>query len=165
MVDDEATLVLDYPGKVTGTIVLSTGEGEIAKRLEIVGTEGRILLEDKRLSVTRFDRDIRSYARGAQVMGRQQLGMTTEQLEFEKDETAYEAMLRNFESAIHHQTPLIAPGGDGIATLSLINGAYLSAWEGRRLALPVDDRRYLAALREREAMEKADCDGGREAFQ
>ncbi len=154
MVDDEATLVLDYPGKVTGTIILTTGEGGITKRLEIAGTKGRILLDDKTLSITRFDMDSRSYAKTAQVVSRQQLGMQTECILFDKDEHAYESMLQNFEAAIHNREPLIAPGGDGIATLELINAAYLSAWEGCRLRLPVDNERYLTKLREMEERER-----------
>lgn len=154
MVDDEATLVLDYPGKVTGTIILSTGEGEITKRLEIAGTKGRILLDDKTLSITRFDMDSRSYSKTVQVVSRQQLGMQTEHILFDKDEHVYESMLQNFEAAIHNRAPLISPGEDGIATLELINAAYLSAWEGRRLSLPVDNRRYLEVLREMEARER-----------
>lgn len=64
-------------------------------------------------------------------------------------------MLRNFAAAIQKREPLIAPGSDGVNTLTLVNGAYLSAWEGRRLTLPIDGKRYLEELSLREKREAA----------
>jgi predicted dehydrogenase len=159
MVDDEATLVLDYPGRMTGTIILSTGEGGITQRLEIAGTRGRILLDGNTLTLTRFGQDIRAYAGSAQVTSRQELSTTTEEYVFGSDEHAYEIMLNNFGAAIRGEAPLIAPGRDGIATLEIINAAYLSAWEGRRLRLPVDGQQYLLVLQKHEKLEQAKCDG------
>ena len=46
MVDDEATLLMEYPQQRTATFILSTGEGSYTERLEIVGTKGTALLED-----------------------------------------------------------------------------------------------------------------------
>ena len=159
MVDDEASLVLDYPGRMTGIIILSTGEGGITQRLEIAGTRGRILLDGNTLTLTRFGQDIRAYAGSAQVTSRQELSMTTEEYVFGSDEHAYEIMLNNFGAAIRGEAPLIAPGRDGITTLELINAAYLSAWEGRRLQLPVDGQQYLLELQKHEKLEQAKCDG------
>lgn len=45
MVDDEATLLMEYPQQRTATFILSTGEGSYTERLEIVGTKGTALLE------------------------------------------------------------------------------------------------------------------------
>ena len=38
MVDDEATLLMEYPQQRTVTFILSTGEGSYSERVEIVGT-------------------------------------------------------------------------------------------------------------------------------
>ena len=154
-VDDEATLVLDYPDKMTGTFILTTGEGVWAERMEIIGTGGRILLEDDRLTLTRFDQDLRDYARTAQVTARQELGETTEVFDFGSYDRAYHIMLQNFSDAIRSGAPLIAPGEDSANALSLINAAYLSAWEGRKVALPADQTEYQAALQEQVAQEGA----------
>ncbi len=146
LVDDEATLVMDYPGRMTGTFILSTGEGGCTQRLEIAGTRGRILLDGNTLSLTVFDCDTRSYAAAAQVTSRQELRETVQQFVFPRDEHAYETMLNNFAAAIRGQASLIAPGADGIRTLRLINAAYLSAWEGRKVSFPVSDEAYLQHL-------------------
>ena len=62
-VDDEATLVMDYPGRMTGTFIMSTGEGVPTERLEIVRTRGSILMDGTTVTVTRFYTDIEEYAR------------------------------------------------------------------------------------------------------
>ena len=153
-VDDEATLVMDYPDRMTGTFILSTGEGSSTERLEIVGTKGRILLDGFTLTLTTFDRDSRDYARTAQVTSRQELRETVQRFVFSKDEHAYEIMLQNFAAAIRGRASLIAPGGDGLRTLELINAAYLSAWEERRVSLPISDEVYLRQLQAHEENER-----------
>ena len=44
---------------------------------------------------------------------------------------------------------LIAPGQDGSKTLSLVNAAYLSAWLGQKIALPVDMNVYNELLQKK----------------
>ncbi len=58
-VDDEATLVMDYPNRVTRAFLMSTGEGIPTERLDIIGPLGRILLDGSIVSVTRFYTDLR----------------------------------------------------------------------------------------------------------
>lgn len=152
-VDDEATLLMNYPGKMSGLFVLSTGEGCRTERLEIVGTAGRILLEGLKLSLTRFDCDIREYSAKAQVTSRQELHETVEEYEFSDSGQAYEIMLKNFADAILKGERLIAPGTESADTLELINGAYLSAWQGKRISLPVDMELYYSILHEKEEKE------------
>ena len=52
----------------------------------------------------------------------------------------------NFADAVREGKPLIAPGKDGEQTLELINGAYLSAWTGERICLPIDREWYGSML-------------------
>lgn len=152
-VDDEATLVMDYPGRMTGTFIMSTGEGVPTERLEIVGTRGSILMDGTTVTVTRFYTDIEEYAREAQVTSTQELSETTEVYEFEGFDQAYPIMLQNFADAVLTGEALIAPGQDGSKTLSLVNAAYLSAWQGQKIALPPDMDTYRAALEEKMAAE------------
>ena len=42
--------------------------------------------------------------------------------------------------------PLIAPGAEGLSSLMLANAAYLSAWTGQKISLPMDDEAYAAEL-------------------
>lgn len=153
-VDDEATLVMDYPRRMTGTFIMSTGEGVPTERLDIVGTKGRILMDASTVSVTRFYTDIEEYAREAQVTSTQELSETTEVYEFEGFDSAYQIMLQNFADAVLTGAALIAPGEDGSKTLSLVNAAYLSAWQERKVKLPVDMDVYNKLLQEKIDAEK-----------
>lgn len=153
-VDDEATLVMNYPGKMTGLFVVSTGEGSRTERLEIIGTAGRILLDGQKLQLTRFDCDVREYAKKAQVTSRQELHETVEEYQFGTPEQAYETMLQNFADAILKGEDLTAPGTEGADTLELVNAAYLSAWQGKKIFLPVDREQYISALHEKEESER-----------
>ena len=153
-VDDEATLVMDYPGRMTGTFIMSTGEGVPTERLDIIGTKGRILMDASTVSVTRFYTDIEEYAREAQVTSTQELSLATETYEFEGFDSAYQIMLQNFADAVLTGAALIAPGEDGSKTHSLVNAAYLSAWQGRKVALPVDMDEYNRLLQEKIDAEK-----------
>lgn len=153
-VDDEVTLIMNYPHHVTGTFIASTGEGKASERLEIVGTRGCISAEGNRLTLTTWDTDILTYAQEAQVTSRQQLNMREEHFHSEEAERPYEQMLCNFGEAILYQKPLIAPGKDGVETLSLINAAYLSAWTGKKVSLPFSEEEYQKILRQKEEAEE-----------
>ena len=152
-VDDEATVIFDYPDKVTGTFIISTGEGCPEERLEIVGETGRIFYDGKTLTLSRFSQNAREYAASAQTTDGSGLKITEQKTVFGKAPNAYVAMLENFAAAVLSGEKPIAPGFDGAATLDLINAAYLSAWTGAKITLPVDMREYIPALRRKEAEE------------
>ena len=153
-VDDEATVIMDYPEKMTGTFIITTGEGSPTERLEIVGTKGRILLDGNKLTLTHFDCDTREYAKCAQVTSRQELKESTKEFFFEEEDRAYEVMLENFADAVLYGKEPIARGEDSAATLSLVNAAYLSAWKGKKISLPLNTDEYISALAEKEKAEQ-----------
>ena len=160
-VDDEATLVMDYPQKMTGIFVLSTGEGSQTERLEIIGTAGKMLLDGQKLQVTHFNCDVREYSKRAQVTSRQELRETMEEYQFGDPDQAYETMLKNFADAIRDGEHLIAPGIESSDTLALVNAAYLSAWQGKRIFLPVDMEQYNAILHDKAEKEKRAEENGK----
>ena len=126
MVDDEATLLMEYPQQRTATFILSTGEGSYTERLEIVGTKGTALLEKDTLTLHTYTPDTET--------------SVTEQ--FAPQAEPYPEMLANFADAILHGTPLTAPGVEGVRALELTDAAYLSAWLGEKLTLPLDADRF-----------------------
>ena len=152
-VDDEATIIMEYPEKTTGSFIISTGEGSASERLEIVGTKGRILLDGNTLTLSQFDCDTREYAKTAQVNSREELKESRQYFTFEENMQAYEIMLENFANAILCGENVIAPGSESADALSLVNGAYLSAWTGKKVTLPLDTAEYLSELKKAEETE------------
>lgn len=63
-------------------------------------------------------------------------------------------ILQNFAQAILHGEPLIAPGTEGIRSLSISNAAYLSAWTNGWADLPVGEERFESFLAQRREEER-----------
>ena len=155
LVDDEATLLMEYPDKMTGTFILSTQEGTWLERLEIVGTRGRILLENETLTCIYYRQDTKIYAAKASCHSREDLTeVLAEQKEYPVEKEPYTYMFRNFWFAAMTGGALTAPGTEGLNSLEIINAAYLSAWTGRKISLPVDIREYDMELKKHEEMER-----------
>ncbi|MDD3368472.1 MAG: Gfo/Idh/MocA family oxidoreductase [Lachnospiraceae bacterium] len=154
LVDDEATIHMTYSEGMTGVFMLSTGEAEWEERLEIVGTKGKILMEDDTITVSVFGEDIVEYGKHAQVTSRENLTFTRTKEAFPQDSEPYVEMFENFADAVLGTGKLIAPGQAGIGTLEITNATYLSAWKNEVIKLPVDPAEYEKALEQHIVMEQ-----------
>lgn len=153
-VDDEATLLMEYPDNCTATFILTTGEGSYTERLRVVGTKATALLEEDTLTVETYGEDVETYRRRADCTARQELAATRTTEEFGTQEEPYPAMLRNFGEAILHGEALTAPGVEGVRALELTDAAYLSAWLGQKITLPLDAERFEQELQKHIQEEK-----------
>lgn len=155
-VEDEATIQMRYPGNLTAVFVLTTGEAVWEERLEIVGTKGKILMEDDTLHIWRYAKDSREYMKTEAVNSRENLAIEEEVLTFEKEAEPYPQMLENFVDAVQKQEEdiLVAQGKDAVNPLMLTNAAYASAWKGEAVELPLNPEEYEKALEERQKREK-----------
>ena len=153
-VDDEATLLMEYPDNCTATFILTTGEGSYTERFRVVGTRGTALLEEDTLTVETYGEDVETYRRQADCTARQELVTTRTTEEFGAQEEPYPAMLRNFGEAILHGEALTAPGVEGVRALELTDAAYLSAWLGQKITLPLDAERFEQELQKHIQEEK-----------
>lgn len=149
-VDDEATISMGYETGATGVFMLTTGEAVWQERLEIVGTKGRMLLEDDTLHIYGYSKDSTEYIATEKVNSRENLTITEEVITFDKVKEPYVEMLENFAEAVltGDSSILIAPGEDAVNQLMLTNGAYYSAWKGMPVWLPLDAEVYEDAFRE-----------------
>lgn len=149
-VDDEATINMRYANGATGVFLLTTGEAVWQERLEIVGTKGRMLLEDDTLRIYRYSKDSTEYIATEDVNSRENLTVTEEVMEFAKVKEPYVEMLENFAEAVlaGDSSILFAPGEDAINQLMLTNAAYYSAWKDVPVCLPLDAEEYEVAFME-----------------
>ncbi len=150
-VDDEATVHMSYDGGVTGVFMLTTGEAVWQERFEIVGTKGRMLLEDDTLHIQRYSMDSQEYIRTQHVNSRENLLVQEEVIEFGKAQEPYVAVLENFAESVLDggKTQLFAPGEQAVNQLMLTNAAYYSAWSGCPVELPLDAAIYDRELEKR----------------
>ena len=140
-VEDDVTAYVRYANGATGVFISSTGDLPGTNRLEIVGTRGKIVIEGgtlKHWTLPESERDI--CAQSSESFPHVETAYA--ELTPEKG-GAHADILQNFTDAIRHGEALISPGCDGLAQLTLINAAYLSAWRGSaRIKLPFDTALY-----------------------
>ncbi|WP_258723267.1 Gfo/Idh/MocA family protein [Cellulomonas sp. NS3] len=159
-VENEVTALVDYGDGVTGTFVTCTYDIAGTDRFEILGDQGKIVVEDsKRAVVTRLRKPEAELSAGmgmGDVMrlftGEVDLDTlyTQETIELESPFGQQHAdVLENFALNVLDGTPLVAPGADGIHGVRLANAIHLSSWLDQEVALDFDERQYLDLLNER----------------
>lgn len=147
-VEDDATIYMEYASGATAAFITSTGESPGTNRLEITGDKGKIVLEDGKLKWWKLGAPEREFC------FQEKSGFFKPQMDYteyrpEEPETAHCGILQNFANHILNGEPLIAPGEDGILSLSISNAAYLSAWEDRWVKPGSDDDEFDRALQQR----------------
>ena len=159
-VENEVTALVDYGDGVTGTFVTCTYDIAGTDRFEVLGDQGKIVVEgSRRAVVTRLRKPEPELSAGmdmADVLrlfsGEVDLDTlyTQETIELAAPFGQQHAdVLENFALNVLDGTPLVAPGADGIHGVRLANAIHLSSWRGEEVPLDFDDREYLDLLNER----------------
>lgn len=150
-VEDDVTIFGEYENGATATFITTTGETPGTNRLEISGELGKIVVENGKLKWWKLDRNERD------ICANEKNGFYSSKPEYiEFEETVvpgHPIILENFAQAVLNGEKLIAPGEDGINSLTLSNAAYLSTWTGKAIDLPVDEadfEKYLKDLCDKE---------------
>ncbi len=142
-VEDDATLYVTYQNGATGTFITSTGDYPGTNRLEITGTLGRLVIENKKMTWQRFSISEREYC-----LSDDEAKVEIETVEIEDEKyNGHHRILENFARAILYGEPLVAPAEEGLCQLTLCNAAYLSSWKDETVALPLNDSLYFKELR------------------
>jgi predicted dehydrogenase len=150
-VEDDATIFAEYANGASATFITSTGDYPGTNRLEITGSAGKIVLENKKLTHYKLSMDEREYRLT-------QKGVVNEITISEMQDEKYNChcvILQNFADASLSGAPLIASGYDAIFELMLSNAAYLSAWTDKKITLPADETEFLRLLEQRKALSAA----------
>jgi predicted dehydrogenase len=150
-VEDEATVFAKYENGATATFIITTGEYPGTNRLEIAGSQGKIVVENNILRLTRLEKPTTETIFESAYVNTQAaaaLPAATEEFRFDNRNAGHVAILQNFTNAVLNGEPLIAPGEEGIHNLTLCNAAYLSHWTGKEVQLPLDEDLYYNLLQQ-----------------
>lgn len=147
-VEDDVTAYVEYDNGATGVFITTTGEAPGTNRFEVVGDRGKIVAENNKLTFHRLTVSEREFNRTSTS------GFGTPEcweidLPIRGVTTAHIGIIQNFVDAILHDTPLIAPGEEGIKGLSISNAIYLSSWLNKPIDLPIDEDLYYEELQKR----------------
>jgi len=150
-IEDDVTIYAEYENNATATFITTTGEAPGTNRLEISGDKGKLVLENAKLKWTKLTVPEREFCFTSTS------GFACPETEYEEfsvpEPDGHPILLNNFADAILDNAPLIAPGHEGLNSLSLSNAAYLSAWTDDWADIPVNEElfeKHLNALREKE---------------
>ena len=149
-VEDDVTAYMEFEGGATGVFIASTGDAPGVNRLEILGTRGRLLVENDRLLFERNAVDEREWCfADVPPFSAPETQIVPTELDGRNGQHA--EVLNAFAAHILRGEPLVADGREGIRGLMLSNAMHLSGWTGETVALPIDEQRFLELLNERRA--------------
>ncbi len=146
-VEDEATAFLEFDGGASGLFVGSTGESPGTNRLELVGTRGRLVLENQRLTLIRNESDAVEWSKTT-ASGFTPPPVWNCDLPFENHPAPHAALMQNFVAAILEGAPLIAPGEAGLASVELANAIVYSSLTESTVDLPLNGTAWEGKLAE-----------------
>jgi predicted dehydrogenase len=135
-VEDNVTAYLEWANGATGTFVSSTGEAPGTNRFEIIGTRGKLVLENNKLVFTRNEADMLEFSKTAK-QGFVKPEVWNVEIPFENATLPHAIMAQNFVNAILDGEPLIAPGEEGINSVELANVMVYSSLLGETVELPM----------------------------
>lgn len=147
-VEDEVTAYAEYPDGSTGVFITTTGECPGTNRLEISGTKGKLVYEGGKLMLTKLEVDERKFCFEADE-GFSTIPSTTEEVKVEGITKQHRTVTQNFTDHILEGKELLAPGEDGIYSLSIANAMVLSTWTDDWVELPNDGKKYWEILQEK----------------
>lgn len=146
-VEDDVTAYLEYENGATGVFITSTGEAPGSNRFEIAGTQGRIVLENNRLTFTRNEVSMLEFSKTAKV-GFAKPEVWQVEIPFTDAVVPHSLLVQNFVDAILEGAPLVAPGAEGIHSVELANVMLYSSLLGQTVELPMDSAAYERKLQE-----------------
>lgn len=139
-IEDDVTIYAEYATGMTATFMTTTGETPGTNRLEISGDLGKIVIEGGKLKWWKLQRSER------EICATEENGFYNADPDYEEieasDVAGHPAILENFAHHVLNGEKLIAPGEDGINSLTISNAAYLSSWTGRKIELPFDEAEF-----------------------
>jgi predicted dehydrogenase len=134
--EDAVTAYLEYPNGATGVFVTTTGEAPGTNRLEIAAENGRVILENGKLSWVKNTTPMTEFSRTTK--GRfDRPEVWNVEIPTHGHSGGHIAIIHNFVDAILDGKPLIAEASEGINSVELGNAMLLSSLLDETLELPL----------------------------
>lgn len=146
-VEDSVTCYLEWANGASGVFVSSTGEAPGTNRFELIGTRGKVVLENNKLTFNRNDADMIEFSKTAKS-GFAKPEVWNIDIPFETTANAHATLMQNFVDAILDGTPLIAPGYEGMGSVELANVLLYSSLISQTVDLPMDSKAWENKLNE-----------------
>lgn len=147
-VDDEVTAYVEYENGATGVFITTTGEAPGTNRLEIVGDQGKVVMEGGNITFWRTRESVSKFCEEYKGgFGSPEVWKCD--IPSSKGGEAHRGITKNWVNAIRTGSPLLAPGTEGIKGVELANAMLLSAWTDSWINIPVDEELFHEKLQEK----------------
>lgn len=157
-VENESTVILDYPGGATGVFIASAHEFPGTNRLEIAGENGKIVLENGKIGIYINSVGEQAFNASNTSIYAQPEVSVEEICPEQSTKESWAILMENFADSILYGTPLIAPGEDGLYETMLCSAIQLSDWTGEAVALKeFDTKRHKRLLEDKIRTESNFC--------
>jgi predicted dehydrogenase len=144
-VEDDVTAYLEWENGATGVFLTSTCEAPGTGRQEIIGTQGKIVIEKGTISLSHNRTAMDEFIHKSE--GRFDPPETwTMEIPPARGAGVHQEITQNFVNAILKKEPLISPGEEGIRSLSLANAMILSSLKDKWVDIPFDGVEYKSLL-------------------
>ena len=157
-VEDDVTTYMEYEDGHTGVFITSTGDPHGSNRFEVQMDGAQIIAEGDQLHVLEFDQLEQDWTKtNTAPFG----AVPTHEVEVETDglNPQHQGVFTAFAGAILRGEPLVAGGAEGINGLTLSNAMHLSAFLGKPVEIPFDEKLYEAELQKRVAISRRKTSG------
>ncbi len=149
-VENDVMLQMEFENGATGQFIASSREYPGTNRFELSGDAGQLIMEDdRRLIYRKLSKNESDYNKHTnQLYG--SIVYETEEYEFDdfNNQVQQAGIINNFIEAVKTKKKAICSVEEAIASLWVINGAYLSSWEKKKIEIPFDPEEYQKKLSE-----------------
>lgn len=153
-VETDVTAYVEYENGATGCFVTTTTEVNGTNRFEIVGSKGKIVIEDEKLKFWENTVDEQEWNKNyTGGFGEPEVWKVDIPVNYDGDSGHYK-IVQNFVNNILFNEPLLAPADQGILGLEISNAIHLSSWRDEWVSLPIDENAFLKGLNIRIANSK-----------
>ncbi len=146
-VEDDVTAYLEFKNGANGVFISTTGEAPGTNRFEIVGTMGKLVLENDKLNFTRNEVSMNEQSKTAKL-GFQKPETSKIEVPISIEPAQHAVLMQNFTDAILDGVPLISPGEDGVNSIELANVLLYSGLINQTVEMPMDSVAYEKKLQE-----------------
>jgi predicted dehydrogenase len=147
-VEDDVTAYVEYENGATGLFVTSTGMAPETNRFEIYADNGKLVVEDNKITFWRNripERQFNKEWKGG-------FGLPENwkcDIPVNGNESGHRGIISNWVNAIRKGESLIAPGEEGLKGLTLSNAMHLSSWTDDWVDLPINEELFYEHLEKR----------------
>ncbi len=157
-VEDDVTTIMEYADGHTGVFTTSTGDPHGTNRFEVQMDGAQLIAEGETLILAELEQLEQDWTKtNTQPFG----SVPCKVINVETDglNPQHQGVLNAWAGAILRGEPLVANGNEGINGLMLSNAMHLSAFLGKPVELPFDEKLYYDELMKRVATSKRKTGG------